>query len=97
MAAEPVVDAAQHPIQQPDQRQKRNEHDAHVEGQAATVNGSAGNRAEQVLLAVFFVDGHRHPAHGGGSVVSGTSILEMSTVPGAVMITAASRCLASIP
>ena len=32
-----------------------------------------------------------------GCSVSGTSILEMSSVPGAVMITAVSRCRASTP
>ena len=32
-----------------------------------------------------------------GSSVSGTNILAIISVPGAVMITAVSRCLASIP
>ena len=64
-----------------------------------TIGSAARDGTQQVLFLLgidFFFAITTRPAV-LGCWVSGTSILEIKMVPGAVMITALSRCLGSTP
>ena len=63
--AEPVRPAEQ-AVEQGDERQKADEHDGHVEGQLAAVDGAAGDGADEVFVLVQLVLGDDDAAFGGG-------------------------------
>ena len=81
-----------------DQGEEGNQHDGHVHGQLAAVDGAARNGADESSLpcAPRLLGMMTRPSVSGTSV-SGTSILAMRMVPGEVMMTAESRCRASTP
>jgi len=50
-----------------------------------------------IFLHLYFFFTHYHATRGSGHFGLGTSIFAITSVPGAVMMTALSRCLGSIP
>ena len=53
-------------VEQGDESEKADEHDGHVEGQLAAVDGAAGDGADEVFFLVQFVLGDDDAAFGGG-------------------------------
>ena len=96
--AEQVMRPAEDAVDQRDEREERDQHDGDIEGQPAAVDGAARNRAQQVFFLCSSDFGMTTVTCGvPGLSVSGTSIFATRMVPGAVMMTAASRCWASMP
>ncbi len=82
------------PLIERNQREKRNQHGGNVERKMQAVGGPSRHRAQQIffLLGFLLVVTHDTRPAVFGCSVSGTSILAISSVPGAVMMTALSRC-----
>ncbi len=57
---------AEQAVEQGDEGQKADEHDGHVQGQLAAVDGAAGDGADEVLVLVQLVFGDDDAAFGGG-------------------------------
>ena len=65
-AAEAVVRAAEDAVEQRDEREEADEHDADVEGEASAIDGAAGDGSDEVLVLVLCVFGDVDDAFGGG-------------------------------
>ena len=94
--AQPVAYRAKAAIHQIDQRDEGNQHGGNVEREVQAIDRPARNGGEGIHVALPSSGICTCPAVSGVSV-SGTSIFAIRIVPGAVMITAASKCSALIP
>src|ERR1700678_897930 len=59
MVGEPVVRAAENSIEQRNQRQKRNQHGRNIYRQTQAIRSAARNRAQEIIILMFGVFGHR--------------------------------------
>ena len=78
------------------EREERDQHRADVQRQVQAFAGAAAGRVDHVDVGPLDLELAPSPSSSGTSV-SGTNILAIIIVPGAVMITAVSRCCASMP
>ena len=83
-------------VGQRNQRDERNQHRADVDRQLQALAGAAAGRVDHVDVGLLDLelDG---AAASPAPPVSGTNIFAIINVPGAVMITAVSRCRGSMP
>ena len=63
-----AMDPGEQHVEQRDQGQERNQHDGHVHGQLAAVDGAAGNGADEILFLVLLALGNDDAALGVGDV-----------------------------